>query len=105
MIINSMARLEGRTAVVTGGASGIGAAAAAALRREGARVSILDLKDDSPCDITNAIQVRDAIERAGPVDVLVNAAGIAVRRAAGEEDEADWDRCMAVNVKGIFLCS
>jgi NAD(P)-dependent dehydrogenase (short-subunit alcohol dehydrogenase family) len=105
MIINSMARLEGRTAVVTGGALGIGAAAAAALRREGARVSILDLKDDSPCDITNAIQVRDAIERAGPVDVLVNAAGIAVRRAAGEEDEADWDRCMAVNVKGIFLCS
>jgi meso-butanediol dehydrogenase / (S,S)-butanediol dehydrogenase / diacetyl reductase len=100
-----MLRLEGKLAVVTGGASGIGAAAASALRREGALVSILDLAAPEPCDVTNAGQVRDAIDHVGPIDVLVNAAGIAVRHPIGDEEERDWDRCMAVNVKGIFLCS
>jgi NAD(P)-dependent dehydrogenase (short-subunit alcohol dehydrogenase family) len=98
-------RLEGRIAVVTGGASGIGAAAAAALAHEGARVTVLDLAAPEPCDVTDASQVRAGMERAGKVDVLVNAAGIAVRHPVQEEDEQAWDRCMAVNLKGIFLAS
>jgi NAD(P)-dependent dehydrogenase (short-subunit alcohol dehydrogenase family) len=105
MIINIMPRLAEKTAVVTGGASGIGAAAAAALAREGARVSIIDVAAAEPCDVTNAEQVRSAIGRLGPVDVLVNAAGIAVRHPVSEEEESEWDRCLAINLKGIFLCS
>jgi NAD(P)-dependent dehydrogenase (short-subunit alcohol dehydrogenase family) len=98
-------RFANKVAVVTGGASGIGKAAASALEREGARVRILDIAGTEPCDVTNAAQVQGFMERTGPVDVLVNAAGIAVRHAVDEEDEESWDRCMAINLKGIFLCS
>jgi NAD(P)-dependent dehydrogenase (short-subunit alcohol dehydrogenase family) len=98
-------RLKNKTAVVTGGASGIGAAAAAALEREGARVHILDIAAAEPCDVSNSSQVSAAFARFGPVDVLVNAAGLAIRYAVHEQTEQDWDRTMAVNVKGIFLCS
>jgi NAD(P)-dependent dehydrogenase (short-subunit alcohol dehydrogenase family) len=98
-------RLKDKVAVVTGGASGIGAAAAVALTREGAQVHILDIQAPEPCDVSNSGQVSAAFARFGPVDVLVNAAGVAIRYAVHEQTEEDWDRSMAVNVKGIFLCS
>src|SRR5688572_15499779 len=105
MIINIMSRLEGKVAVVTGGASGIGAAAVSALAREGAEVRILDIAAADACNVTDAGQTRAAMEQLPVIDILVNAAGIAVRHAVTEESEEAWDRCMAVNVKGIFLCS
>jgi NAD(P)-dependent dehydrogenase (short-subunit alcohol dehydrogenase family) len=98
-------RLKDKVAVVSGGASGIGAATVAALAREGAQVGILDLSGREPCDVTNAEQVRAAMDRFEKIDVLVTAAGIAVRHSVSDEDEDEWDRCMAVNLKGIFLCS
>jgi meso-butanediol dehydrogenase / (S,S)-butanediol dehydrogenase / diacetyl reductase len=99
------ARLKDKVAVVTGGASGIGAGAAAALAREGAQVHILDIAGPEPCDVSNSEQVSAAFARFGAVDVLVNAAGVAIRYAVHEQSEQEWDRSMAVNVKGIFLCS
>lgn len=108
-------RFQGKVAVVTGGASGIGQACAAALADEGADVAVLDLKESSACrislrcDVSSAADTREAFSRVaetlGPVHVLVNAAGIIARRDVAGEEEESWDRCMAVNLKGIYLCS
>ena len=92
-----------RTAVVTGGASGIGRATAQLLAAKGVRVAILDVSGDNPVDVSDRTQVRTAVERArnelGPVDIVVNAAGIS---AAGRlEDDAyidAWDRAIAINL-------
>ena len=96
-------RLSDRTIVVTGGASGIGAATADKCRLEGARVIVLD-RDEA--DVSDEAQVAAFFGRiAGPIHGLVNSAGIAVRKTVLEQDVEAWDRVMAVNVKGSFLCS
>ena len=96
-------RLLGKTIVITGGASGIGAATADKCRLEGARVVVLDRSD---ADVSDEAQVESFFSRLpGPIHALVNSAGIAVRKTVLEQDVESWDRVMAVNVKGAYLCS
>jgi NAD(P)-dependent dehydrogenase (short-subunit alcohol dehydrogenase family) len=94
-----------RTAVVTGGMSGLGAAAAARLAADGVKVITMDIADgaDLRVDVTDTAAVGAAAERAGPVDILVNSAGIVGPNAPLWEIPPDgWDRTFAVNVRGIF---
>ena len=95
--------LEGKTAVVTGGAKGIGAATVELFREAGARVESLDL--DSGCDVTDEDQVRKAYARIGAIDILVNNAGTAVRRTALEVKKDEWDKVIELNLTALFLCS
>jgi 2-dehydro-3-deoxy-L-rhamnonate dehydrogenase (NAD+) len=94
-----------RTAVVTGGLSGLGAAAAARLARDGVAVVTLDVADgaDLRVDVTDATAVRAAAARVGPVDILVNSAGVIGPNAPLWEIPLDgWERTFAVNVRGTF---
>ena len=100
--------LKGKTAVVTGAARGIGKATAALLEKAGATVARMDI-DAAPGVISADVADEEALERAfkkiGGVDILVNNAGIAVRKNALDIAREDWDRVLAVNVSGLFLCS
>ena len=109
-------RLEGSVAIVTGGASGIGEACCRRMIQEGARVAIFDVHPETPagadalgirCDVSDAAQVQAAVDQVldafGAVHVLVNSAGIAVRKTVSELEEADWDRCVAVNLKEVGI--
>ena len=109
--------LTGLTAIVTGGASGIGAATAALLHERGASVAILDrvLPTDDPrylsvpCDITNAAEVDAAVEatvsRFGGLDILVNNAGIGAAGDVSANSDEEWHRVLDVNVVGIARVS
>ena len=100
--------LKGKTAVVTGAARGIGKATAALLEKAGATVARIDI-DQAPGFISADVADEQAMERAfkklGAVDILVNNAGIAVRKNALDITREDWDRVIAVNLTGLFLCS
>jgi len=121
-------RLEGRVAVITGAAGGIGKGTAAKMLREGASVGILDivpealertiqeLKGEYPekcfglkTDVSRKIEVERAVQqvldRWGRVDILVNNAGV-VRPALLEDvKDEDWDPVVAVNLKGTYFCT
>lgn len=122
-----MGDLDGRVAVVTGGARGIGAAEAIQLGAEGAKVAVLDLMEDEcrdtvkeiedngsealavAADVSNTERVREAFEkvadRFGKIDILVNNAGLTRDGMAFKMPEKDWDLVMDVHLKGSFLCS
>ena len=108
-----MTEFGGLVAVVTGGASGIGAATARLLQERGARVAVLDRGTDGApdgvralrCDVTDAAAVDAAVgtvvERLGGLDVLVNNAGVGATGHVGENDDAEWARVLDVNVTGM----
>jgi 2-hydroxycyclohexanecarboxyl-CoA dehydrogenase len=112
-------RLEGRTALVTGGASGIGAATVHRLAAEGARVAIGDLNLDGArdvageidghavaLDVTDTASIRAAVDSArealGPIDVLVNNAGTDRFAFFVNSDEELWDFVLGVNLRGVL---
>jgi len=99
--------LSGKTAVVTGGAKGIGAATAERLADAGAKVVSLDIANG--IDVTKEEDVRkvlaDIAARHGGIDILVNNAGRAVRRSALEITKEEWDSVQDLNVTATFLCS
>jgi NAD(P)-dependent dehydrogenase (short-subunit alcohol dehydrogenase family) len=119
--------LQGRIALVTGGGSGIGRATALRLAEEGADGVVLDLNLDGAretvtrleklgrrgvalrADVTRSDEVRAAVEQAertlGPIDVLVNNAGLAWQATFLEMPEHDWDRMLAVHLKGAYNCT
>ena len=120
-------RLENRVAIVTGGARGIGRAICLNLSQEGAKVVIPDInldgaqetarmiKDDggealaTETDVTKKSEVQamvtEAIETYRKIDILVNNAGVDIKNRVVDFEEADWDKIMNLNLKGVFLCT
>jgi NAD(P)-dependent dehydrogenase (short-subunit alcohol dehydrogenase family) len=102
------ADLKGKTAVVTGAATGIGKATADLFASRGYTIARLDVEPGDQitlADVSDEKAVEAAFAKIGKIDILVNNAGIAVRKNALEITREEWDRVMAVNVSGMFLCS
>ena len=95
-----MRGLKGRTAIVTGGAAGIGAAIVQRFQAEGTRIIVFDLKGEPPVDITDYTAVQKAVAAAGPVDILVNNAGWDVFRPFLKTDPAFWQKIISINLLG-----
>jgi len=93
---------QGKLAVVTGGANGIGAAAARVLAGGGAKVSIFDLENEHPVDVTDRASLERAFDRTGVPDIVVANAGIGAETGLCEITEQQWQRTLAVNLTGIF---
>jgi len=106
-------QLDGATAIVTGGASGIGQATAAALQHAGARVAVLDLEDAPHADLAVRCDVGDegqlvgavgeVVAQYGGLDVAVINAGIGGMAKLLDLTSEEWDRVMRVNLRGAFL--
>ena len=105
-----MGRFDGTVAVVTGGASGIGAATADLLADEGARVAVLDLAESArhasfTCDVGDSGSVDAAIaavvSRFGRLDIVINNAGVGAQGDLAANDDAEWARVWNINVVGM----
>lgn len=117
--------LKGKVVIITGGRSGIGQATALRFAAEGANLVVPDVQDTSrqvvemtqgaaqaifvQADVSRAPHVDNLIEKTvaafGRLDVLVNNAGVSVRKSVVDTTESEWDHLIAVNLKGMFLCS
>ena len=94
----------GRVALVTGGASGIGAACVERLRRSGAEVHVFDLANGD--DVRDSAQLAVAVERLPRLDVLVCAAGVGGDSLHTEEvSDEEWERVHAINLNGVFYAN
>ena len=120
----TMGRLDGKVAIITGGASGIGAASVGVFAAEGAKVLSLDVQEELgrkvaeavpgdaaaflKCDVSRAGEVRKAVDEAvrryGGLDILFANAAVQLGKTVTGTSEEEWDRLMAVNLKGPFLC-
>ena len=118
-------RLKDKVAVVTGGASGIGKATALLFAAHGAKIVIADIDADGAAQTLTAIRdagnvaiavqtdvtlsdntermVQETLSAYGKLDILLSSAGIAMRLPVGELPEADWHRCLDVNLTGVYL--
>ena len=117
-----MFRLDDKSAVVTGAGSGIGKSIATLLAQQGAHVHILDINEEAAaaavqeiktagavatahgCNVTDQQNVKSVMEAVGPIDILVNSAGVSHIGRADTTTEEDFDRIMKVNVKGVYNC-
>jgi NAD(P)-dependent dehydrogenase (short-subunit alcohol dehydrogenase family) len=123
-----MGRVDGKIAVVTGGAAGIGKAASLLLAREGAKVAVLDIDDDAGRQVVSEINrsggdsdyyyvdvshgkeipavFAEVDRRFGKIQVLVNNAGImGIQKPTDEIEEEEWARVIDIDLKGVFLCT
>ena len=120
-------KLENKVAIVTGGGRGIGKATALALAREKVRVVVVSRTLSEIEDVADEIKkqgqdslaidadvskkssvdamVDQTLERFGKIDILVNSAGVAIHNPIPKIREEDWDLTIAVNLKGVFLCT
>jgi NAD(P)-dependent dehydrogenase (short-subunit alcohol dehydrogenase family) len=118
-------KLQKKTAIVTGAASGIGRAISYAFAREGARIIASDINVEGggetvaqiqkgggraffvEADVSDSDAVRNLVEQAvakcGKLDIMVNNAGIEIFKRLADTDETAWDRVLAVNLRGVFL--
>ncbi|KAF9591425.1 hypothetical protein IFM89_004123 [Coptis chinensis] len=123
----SISRLEGKVALITGGASGIGECTAKLFSQHGAKVVIADIQDDlghsvckdiGPasasyvhCDVTDETQVEYAVNKAvtnyGKLDIIFNNAGICdqFKPRIVDNEKTDFERVLSINVTGVFLCT
>jgi NAD(P)-dependent dehydrogenase (short-subunit alcohol dehydrogenase family) len=100
--------LTGKTTVVTGAARGIGKAVADLFASRGSTVARLDVEPGESilaCDVADEQAVDRVFSKLGRIDILINNAGIAVRKNSLEITREEWDRVQSVNVAGTFLCS
>ena len=95
-----MRGLKGKTAIITGGAAGIGAAVVERFKAEGTRTVVFDLNSPNPVDITDYAAVKKAVDAAGPVDILVNNAGWDMFKPFLKSDPAFWQKIIAINLVG-----
>lgn len=122
-----MNKLKGKAALITGGASGIGFATAQLFLEEGAKVAIADISEKAGKEAVKKLQkkgrevifiktdvskeadakamVKKAVDSFGRLDILFNNAGILITKKAHLLTEAEWDRILGINLKGVFLCS
>lgn len=116
-----MKKLDGRTAIVTGAAQGIGFAIASALNREGCKVALLDINEEKvqesaaeldgcigvSCDVSSPESIQCAVtccaKKYGGVDIVVNNAGILPSASIEQLTEAQWDKTMQINLKSVFF--